>query len=59
MGAEAAATVRVTFTEDEAEIAILAIETYMREHSGDYADETRTEIRRDCRSAAAKLRDAA
>lgn len=51
--------VRVTFTEDEAEIAILALETYMREHSGDYDDESRTEIRRDCRSAMSKLRDAA
>lgn len=48
----------VHLTEDEAELAILALEEFKRHSLGEYDSESRAEIAEQLRSAIAKLRDA-
>lgn len=50
---------RVTLTDDEAEITILALEYFKREHLGDYEDPAdRRKIAAEITSAERKLREA-
>jgi hypothetical protein len=49
---------RISLTDDEAELAILALETFKREHASDYHEEDRPAILRDLSSTVRKLREA-
>lgn len=50
--------VTVRFTEDEAELVILALDDFRRHGLQDYDDDMRSEISAQLKSAATKVRDA-